>query len=310
MTVFLLQRRTEKEKTDLMTFREIRERLMNRDAIREIQEIEERAEAEREREEERLRLRLAEKEQRALLLQSQQLGQQPEKASSSQQPQLSPQMLQQQQQQPLLLLEPGDKDGQPHHGQLVVVRSAGSGSKPLSAAADTSSEAVRKMKERFKKNVSQVIVTVLDPYRKSNATVARIQSTEDFKHLARKVGWRIIPIKNMDTSNGRGRINISICVCVHLFILSFSVPAADQLCPGQRTQALPPDRRPPRLGQRQEKDGRVCQEVHGQVRRHLQAVPLHRLMLQPIYYLHYIYIEIKTLGEVEHTQSSAAKIHS
>ena len=46
-----LQRRTEKEKADLMTFEEMRVRLANRDAIREKQEQEERAEEEREFEE-------------------------------------------------------------------------------------------------------------------------------------------------------------------------------------------------------------------------------------------------------------------
>lgn len=54
-----LQKRTEKDKVDLMTFTEIKERLANRDAIREAQEVEERAEADRDRELERAK-RLAE----------------------------------------------------------------------------------------------------------------------------------------------------------------------------------------------------------------------------------------------------------
>ena len=47
------QRRTARDRLDLMTFKEIRERLANRDVIREKQEIEERAEAERDREAEK-----------------------------------------------------------------------------------------------------------------------------------------------------------------------------------------------------------------------------------------------------------------
>lgn len=62
--LLLLQRRTEKDKVDLMTFKEIRERLANRETIREKQEIEERAEAEHDRELERSR-RVADREQQA-----------------------------------------------------------------------------------------------------------------------------------------------------------------------------------------------------------------------------------------------------
>ena len=50
-----LQRRSEKDKSSLMTFKEMRERLANRDAIREKQEEEERLEVEKEKEEERLK---------------------------------------------------------------------------------------------------------------------------------------------------------------------------------------------------------------------------------------------------------------
>ena len=48
-----MQKRTARDRLDLMTFKEIRERLANRDVIREKQEIEERAEAERDREAEK-----------------------------------------------------------------------------------------------------------------------------------------------------------------------------------------------------------------------------------------------------------------
>merc|ERR1712141_861953 len=51
VTEHLIPRRTDKDKGDLMTFEEMRARLANRDAIREKQEAEERAEEEREMEE-------------------------------------------------------------------------------------------------------------------------------------------------------------------------------------------------------------------------------------------------------------------
>ncbi len=50
-----LQRRTERDKTDLMSLKELKDRLANRVQIREEQEMEEMAELEREREEERAR---------------------------------------------------------------------------------------------------------------------------------------------------------------------------------------------------------------------------------------------------------------
>ena len=45
-------------------------------------------------------------------------------------------------------------------------------------------------KEKFMKEVSRVIVKVLDPFRKAAATRGKIQNTEDFKHLAKKVWLR------------------------------------------------------------------------------------------------------------------------
>lgn len=145
----ILQRRTEKEKAGLMTLDEMRSRLANRDAIREKQEAEELAEEEREREEaSRARREQREAERRRILeLQAQQERAQQELAESSQQ---SQQM-------------------------------------PVAAAADTSSEVARKIKERFLKETSKVVVKVLDPYRRDDAASARIRNVEDFKHLAKKV---------------------------------------------------------------------------------------------------------------------------
>ena len=57
----------------------------------------------------------------------------------------------------------------------------------VAAAADTSSEVARKIKEKFLKETSKVVVKILDPYRRDDATVAKIKNVEDFKHLAKKV---------------------------------------------------------------------------------------------------------------------------
>ena len=163
----------------------MRERLANRDAIRERQDIEERAEAERDREEERLKLRQIEKdrrEQQALERQAsitRQAAQvQPSVAnetnlnlnSSSNSP--NQQM-------------PSDQEVQ--KAKESSVSSCEQYSKTTTAAADTSSEVAKKYKETFMKEVSKIIVKVLDPFRKGDATRGRIETIEDFKHLAKKV---------------------------------------------------------------------------------------------------------------------------
>uniref|UniRef100_A0A803WEJ5 Histone-lysine N-methyltransferase SETD2 n=1 Tax=Ficedula albicollis TaxID=59894 RepID=A0A803WEJ5_FICAL len=62
-----------------------------------------------------------------------------------------------------------------------------SSKKPKTAEADTSSELAKKSKEVFRKEMSQFIVQCLNPYRKPDCKVGRITTTEDFKHLARKL---------------------------------------------------------------------------------------------------------------------------
>jgi hypothetical protein len=49
------------------------------------------------------------------------------------------------------------------------------------------SDGVRRLKNLFKKDASKVIVKLLLPYQRDDAIVGRIDSTEDFKHLAKKV---------------------------------------------------------------------------------------------------------------------------
>ncbi|XP_078621772.1 uncharacterized protein LOC144888019 isoform X2 [Branchiostoma floridae x Branchiostoma japonicum] len=59
--------------------------------------------------------------------------------------------------------------------------------KPTKADADTSSETARKCKDVFRKKMATFVVSILNPYRKPDCKHGRITSTEDFKHLARKL---------------------------------------------------------------------------------------------------------------------------
>lgn len=60
------------------------------------------------------------------------------------------------------------------------------------AAADTSSEVAKKIKEQFRRQMSQFVVVYLNPYRKPDCKIGRIGSTEDFKHLARKLTHHVM----------------------------------------------------------------------------------------------------------------------
>ncbi|XP_073407265.1 histone-lysine N-methyltransferase SETD2 isoform X2 [Dendrobates tinctorius] len=62
-----------------------------------------------------------------------------------------------------------------------------SSKKAKTAEADTSSELAKRSKEVFRKEMSQFIVQCLNPYRKPDCKIGRINTTEDFKHLARKL---------------------------------------------------------------------------------------------------------------------------
>ena len=167
-----------------MTFQEMRERLANRDAIREKQEIEEREEAERDREEEKQRLRQIEKEKR-------------EQQAIERQSAIEKKIVQNQALATKDTNSPSNsKDtspkANPSTDQLVQksndeLASSDQLSKTTTAAADTSSEVSKKIKENFMKEASKIIVKVLDPFRKSDAQKAKIKTTEDFKHLAKKV---------------------------------------------------------------------------------------------------------------------------
>jgi len=72
-------------------------------------------------------------------------------------------------------------------GETVVRRE-----KPTTAAADTSSEVVKKIKEKFLAQMSGVIVSALNAFRKSSCKQGRITSTDDFKFLAKKLTHHVM----------------------------------------------------------------------------------------------------------------------
>ena len=78
--------------------------------------------------------------------------------------------------------------------QLTPTASAASTSTPAAAAATTttaaadSSDVEKRIKDNFVKEMSKVIVNILNPYRVAGVK-GHISSTQDFKHLAKKVSW-------------------------------------------------------------------------------------------------------------------------
>merc|ERR1711974_233827 len=61
--------------------------------------------------------------------------------------------------------------------------------KTTQAAADTSSDVEKK--DKFVKEMSKVVVKILDPYRKKGVR-GHIGNTTDFKHLAKKLTYTIM----------------------------------------------------------------------------------------------------------------------
>ncbi|XP_064598536.1 LOW QUALITY PROTEIN: uncharacterized protein LOC135464899 [Liolophura sinensis] len=64
--------------------------------------------------------------------------------------------------------------------------------KTTMALADTSSEIAKRSKESFRNKMSQFIVTYLNPFRKPDCRLGRITSSDDFKHLARKLTHHVL----------------------------------------------------------------------------------------------------------------------
>ena len=67
--------------------------------------------------------------------------------------------------------------------QQSVTSSSG---RTTQAAADTSSDVEKKHREKFVKEMSKVVVKILDPYRKKGVK-GHIRKNDDFKYLAKKV---------------------------------------------------------------------------------------------------------------------------
>ena len=64
----------------------------------------------------------------------------------------------------------------------------------VAAVADTSSaeSADKKYKDKFRKETSEVVVRILDPYHRGVTPTGKIKNKDDFKHLAKKVRKNLI----------------------------------------------------------------------------------------------------------------------
>ena len=86
--------------------------------------------------------------------------------------------------------------------QLSSLKASSASKKTTTAAADTSTEVAKKCKDQFRVRMSQHIVNCLNPFRKPDCKLGRIKSTEEFKHLARKVRCsRIVGITGLDANS-------------------------------------------------------------------------------------------------------------
>ena len=70
--------------------------------------------------------------------------------------------------------------------QPSVTPSSQAAGRTTQAAADPSSDVEKKHKEKFVKEMSKVVVKILDPYRKKGVK-GHIRRNDDFKYLAKKV---------------------------------------------------------------------------------------------------------------------------
>jgi len=178
---------SEKDKADLMTFKEMRERLLNKDKIREQQLKEEKEEEDKERREERARIeKIRKEERRAANLAKREsefkqltgetepvvgVGLVTPESSQATPVKVTPQ--------------PSSSSETPSQATPI------SSKKTTQAAADTSSDVEKKHKEKFVKEMSKTVVKILDPYRKKGVR-GHIGNTDDFKHLAKKLTYSIM----------------------------------------------------------------------------------------------------------------------
>merc|ERR1712150_188898 len=76
--------------------------------------------------------------------------------------------------------------------QASVTSSSEKKPRTTQAAADTSSDTgEKKNKDKFLKEMSKIVVKILDPYRKKGVK-GHIGNTDDFKHLAKKFTYTIM----------------------------------------------------------------------------------------------------------------------
>jgi len=166
---------TDKDKVDLMTFKEMRERLLHKDEIRQQQEKEEREEEEADRREKDKR----EKAKRA----------EEKRAADKARRELDGVKFQQ-------LVDSGPAQPQaaaatPVKAEKTPTKHSKTKDTTTTAAADTSSDVEKKYKDKFVKEISKTIVKILDPYRRKGVK-GYIGTTEDFKHLAKKLTYSIM----------------------------------------------------------------------------------------------------------------------
>ena len=164
---------SDKDKADLMTFKEMRERLLNKDKIREQQMKEEREEEEKERREERAKVDKASRERKRA-------AEKAKREAEFRQLTLNTSVEFTGAQTPITSTTPSTTTSGAVSATPVSSR------KTTQAAADTSSDVEKKHKDKFVKEMSKVVVKILDPYRKKGVR-GHIGNTTDFKHLAKKV---------------------------------------------------------------------------------------------------------------------------
>ena len=97
-----------------------------------------------------------------------------------------------------------------------------SSSRTTQAAADTSSDVEKKHKEKFVKEMSKVVVKILDPYRKKGVK-GHIRRNDDFKYLAKKV---ISSLSAMSLERAGTQLTLSpitLTNLIYLFQLTFNI---------------------------------------------------------------------------------------
>merc|ERR1719474_173175 len=163
-----------------MTFKEMRERLLNKDKIREQQLKEEREKEAKERREERAKVDKASRERKRAAEKAKREAEFRQLTLNSSLDSSGPQT-------------PVSSTTMPSSTSTTSVSSGTpvSSRKTTQAAADTSSDVEKKHKDKFVKEMSKVVVKILDPYRKKGVR-GHIGNTTDFKHLAKKLTYTIM----------------------------------------------------------------------------------------------------------------------